>query len=111
VPHGHHLPTRNHGRRLHLRHYCYEAFKAIAEQHNFPPDFPSLEVAVGLYTMIFSRPDVYSAVAEVDGRVVGSNFLWEGDTIGGVGPLTVAPAAQNGSIGRWLMEGANEVAI
>jgi hypothetical protein len=27
---------------------CYEAFKAIAEQHHFPPDFPSADVTVGL---------------------------------------------------------------
>jgi hypothetical protein len=32
--------------------------------------------------------------------VVGSNFLWEGDAIAGVGPITVDPAAQNGSVGR-----------
>lgn len=83
---------------------CYEAFKAIADQHNFPPDFPSPDIAIGLLSMIFSRPDVYSVVAEADGRVVGSNFLWEGDTIAGVGPITVAPTAQNGSIGRQLME-------
>lgn len=83
---------------------CYEAFKVIAEQHNFPPDFPSAEVAVGLLTMVLARKDVYSVVAELDRRVVGSNFLWEGDTIAGVGPITVLPAAQNSSIGRQLME-------
>lgn len=83
---------------------CYEAFKAIADQHNFPPDFPSTDVAVGLLTMVLSRPDVYSVIAEIDDRVVGSNFLWEGDTIASVGPITVAPAAQNGSVGRRLME-------
>jgi GNAT superfamily N-acetyltransferase len=83
---------------------CYEAFKVIAEQHNFPPDFPSADVAVGLLTMVLSKNDVYSVVAELDRRVVGSNFLWEGDTIAGVGPITVLPTAQNGSIGRQLME-------
>ena len=25
---------------------CYEAFKGIAEQHNFPPDFPSPDIAI-----------------------------------------------------------------
>lgn len=83
---------------------CYEAFKAIAEQHNFPPDFPSVHIAVSLLSMILSRPDVYSVIAEIDDRVVGSNFLWEGDTIAGVGPITVVPGAQNGSVGRQLME-------
>ncbi len=83
---------------------CYEAFKAIAGQHNFPPDFPSVEVAVGLLTMVLSRQDVYSVVAERQGRVVGSNFLWEGDTIAGIGPISVLPTEQNGSIGRRMME-------
>jgi GNAT superfamily N-acetyltransferase len=83
---------------------CYEAFKVISEQHNFPPDFPSPDIAIDLLMMVLSREDVYSVVAELDGRIVGSNFLWEGDTIAGVGPITVLPAAQNGSLGRQLME-------
>ena len=84
---------------------CYEAFKAIADQHNFPPDFPSSEVAGGLITSLLSRSgEIYSVVAEVDGRVVGSNFLWENGTIAGVGPITIDPSAQNAAVGRRLME-------
>jgi GNAT superfamily N-acetyltransferase len=83
---------------------CYEAFKAIADEHNFPPDFPSSEVSGGLLTSLLSRGDLYRVVAEVDGRVVGSNFLWENGTIAGVGPITVDPAAQNVAVGRRLME-------
>jgi predicted N-acetyltransferase YhbS len=82
---------------------CYEAFKAIAESHNFPPDFPSPEAAAGLLSYLLSRGDIYAVVAETDGRVVGSNFLWEAASIAGVGPITVDPSAQNGSIGRLLM--------
>ena len=83
---------------------CYGAFKAIADQHNFPPDFPSPEIAVGLVASLLSRGDIYSVVAEVDGRVVGSNFLWENGAIAGVGPITVDPSAQNVAVGRRLME-------
>lgn len=83
---------------------AYEAFKAVADEHNFPPDFSSPDEAVSFLSTVLSRSDIYSVVAEVDGRVVGSNFLWEGDTIAGVGPITVDPAAQNGSVGRRLME-------
>lgn len=82
---------------------CYEAFKTIAEQHHFPQDFPSVDTAVGLLTMVLSRSDVFSVVAECDGQVVGSNFLWEGDTIAGVGPITVLPSSQNSSVGRQLV--------
>jgi len=83
---------------------CYEAFKAIADQHNFPPDFPSREVAVGLLSMLLSHPGFYAVVAEADGRIVGSNFLDERSTIVGLGPITVEPSGQNSGIGRQLME-------
>jgi predicted N-acetyltransferase YhbS len=81
---------------------CYEAFKTIAEAHSFPPDFPSVEAATGLASALLSNRRVYSVVAESDGRIAGSNFLWE-DELAGVGPITVDPASQNGSIGRSLM--------
>ena len=83
---------------------CYHAFSDIAGQHNFPPDFPVPEIAIGLMSQILSRGDVYSVVAEADGRVVGSNFLWENSIIAGVGPITIDPAAQNLAVGRRLMQ-------
>src|SRR4028119_571881 len=83
---------------------CYGAFRAISDEHNFPPDFPSPEIAGGLLASLLSREDVYSVVAEVDGRVVGSNFLWENMAIAGVGPITIDPAAQNVAVGWALME-------
>ena len=82
---------------------CYHAFAAIAQEHNFPPDLPSAEVGVGLVTALLSRPDVYSVVAESEGRVVGSNFLWESTRIAAVGPITVDPEGQNSAVGRALM--------
>lgn len=83
---------------------CYKAFKTIADQHNFPADFPNPESAIGLISYIFSQAGVYSVVAESDGQIVGSNFLWEDIFIAGVGPITVDPWIQNSSIGRKLME-------
>lgn len=84
---------------------CYKAFATISGAHNFPPDFPSPEVAVGLMSMLLGRPDVYSVVAEDgSGNVVGSNFLWESDTVAGVGPITVDPKVQNSSYGRAMMQ-------
>lgn len=84
-------------------HICYQAFSAINRHHNFPPDFPAPDVAVGRLTMMFSHPGFYGVVAEVDGKVVGSNCLDERDTIAGLGPITVDPATQNGGVGRALM--------
>lgn len=81
-----------------------EAFGAIADQHNFPRDFPSTEVATDLASMLIAHPGFYGVVAEQDGRIIGSNFLDERSAIAGVGPITVDPAAQNAGIGRRLME-------
>src|SRR3954453_10683785 len=67
---------------------CYEAFKTIAEQHGFPPDFPSSDIATDLISHLLSRSDIHAVIAERDGRVVGSNFLWEADAIAGAGPIT-----------------------
>jgi GNAT superfamily N-acetyltransferase len=83
---------------------CYEAFKAIANQYNFPPDFPSRGVAVGVLSMLLSHPSFYSVIAEADGRIVGSNFLDERSTIAGLGAITVEPSVQNSGIGRQLVE-------
>jgi GNAT superfamily N-acetyltransferase len=87
---------------------AYDAFKHIAEAHNFPPDFPSAEVATGLLTWMLTNACFYSVVAEMDGRVVGSNFLDERNPIAGVGPITIDPAVQNKKIGRALMENVHE---
>jgi len=82
---------------------CFEAFKAIDDAHNFPWDFPSPAVATEVLAMMLSSPGVYAVVAELEGRVVGSNFLDERGPIGGIGPITVDPAVQDGTIGRRLM--------
>lgn len=87
---------------------CYTAFKTIAERHGFPPDFPNPEVAVGLIEHLVSRADIASVVAELGGRVVGSNFLWTEEAVAGVGPITVDPSVQNNRIGRVLMEAVLE---
>jgi predicted N-acetyltransferase YhbS len=85
---------------------CYNAFKAVADQHNFPPDFPSQEVTRGLLDRLLANPGFYSVVAEFDGTIVGSNFVDERSTIAGLGPITVDPAVQNRAVGRQLMQNA-----
>lgn len=86
----------------------YEAFRGIAEQHNFRPDFESPEVATQLAESFVANPSVYGVVAEQDGRVVGSNFLWEHDPIRAVGPVTVDPNTQARGVGRVLMNAVIE---
>jgi len=37
---------------------CYSAFKTISEAHNFAPDFPSPDVAIGLLTWMLTPSKV-----------------------------------------------------
>ena len=85
---------------------CHDAFADIAERHNFPKDFPSPEAAIEALTGMLSS--AYSAVVELGGSVVGSNFLDERSQICGVGPITVAPAAQSRGAGTLLMQAVLE---
>lgn len=87
---------------------CYNAFKTISEAHGFPLDFPAPEVAIGLLTWMLEHPKFYSVIAEMDGTIVGSNFLDERNQIAGVGPITVDPTVQNRAVGRRLMDAAHE---
>ena len=91
-----------------LSRICFEAFGSIHDHHRFPRDFPSIEAAAGLMSMWIPHPKVWGVVAEIDGRIVGSNFLDERDSIPGVGPITIAPEAQNSGVGRRLMDAVIE---
>jgi len=82
------------------------AFQTLAESHNFPPDFPSVEVATGLLSMLLANPGFYGVVAEDGDRVVGSNFADQRSPIAGIGPISVDPMAQNQGVGRSLMQAA-----
>lgn len=83
---------------------CFDAFSTINGAHGFPCDFPGPEVATAVISMMFASPDFYCVVAESDGRIVGSNVLDERSVIGGVGPITIDPDAQNLGVGRKLMQ-------
>ena len=86
----------------------YDAFAAIATRHCFPiepgsPAFTQYKVA----DMLASEGFV-GLIAERDGEIRGSAFIDERDAIAGIGPVTVAPAAQDEGVGRVLMEAALE---
>lgn len=86
----------------------YEAFKGIAERHDFRPDFESAEAATQLAEAFIANPAAYGVVAESGGRVVGSNFLWEHNPVRAVGPVTVDPHTQARGVGRELMRAVIE---
>lgn len=87
---------------------CYEAFRTLAEHHGFPPDFPSAKDAAEILRGLLTHPRFYSVVAELDGCIVGSNFLDERSTVAGLGPISIHPELQNATIGRRLMLAALE---
>ena len=82
----------------------FEAFKGIAARHNFPQEFPSPNAGAMVMSFLLTHPKFYSVVAEVDGHIVGSNFLDERSEIAGVGPISVDPNSQGKGFGRILME-------
>ncbi len=86
----------------------FDAFSTIAAQHSFPADIPSAEVGIDFMRMLLSHPRFFSVVAEVDGTIIGSNFLDERSDVVGLGPISVHPTVQNRQIGRRLMEAALE---
>ena len=75
---------------------------------SFPVISQTLEDAVQLTGLFVDHPAIFGVVAEIDGRVVGSNFLDERNLIRGVGPITVAPDVQERGVGRQLMEAVIE---
>lgn len=85
---------------------CYEAFTTLNQHHNFPPDFPSADVASEVMSFMFKHPGFFCVVAEQEGKIVGSNCMDERCVIAGIGPITVDPGAQDRGAGRQLMKAA-----
>jgi predicted N-acetyltransferase YhbS len=86
-------------------HTIDKAFRGIADHHNFPHDFPSLDAAMQIAQMSLHNPHIVGFVAEDEsGEFLGSNFLWRFDEIAGVGPITVNPDTQAKGVGRRLMQ-------
>jgi predicted N-acetyltransferase YhbS len=82
---------------------CYRAFCELADRHNFPHEFPDLEAAHGVVRSMISNQGHYGIVAELNGRIAGSNFMDERSAIAGIGPISVDPDVQNSGAGRAMM--------
>lgn len=82
---------------------CFEAMTKVADQHGFPPDFPSADVAIMGVVGMINHPKFHCLVAEVDGRIIGSMFVDERSTIYGLGPLTVDPVVQARGAGTAML--------
>ena len=53
----------------------YAAFQTLADHHNFPRDFPSVEAATGVFSMLVANRGFCGLVAVEDSRIAGSNFV------------------------------------
>lgn len=84
----------------------YDAFKDVSERHGFTSGFPTVEIAARPVRLFLGYDSVWSAVAEVDRRIVGAIFYDEGDPIHGVALVSVDPGAQRHGVGRRLMHAA-----
>ena len=87
-----------------LGRVLFEAFKSLADQHGFPRDFSSADVAGQIAGMLIGHPGFYGVVAERGTRIVGSNFMDERSSVLGIGPISVDPGVQNSGVGRRLMQ-------
>ena len=81
----------------------FRAFESFHRSRGYQPDFPDAAAAIGLAAAQIADPSVFGVVAVRGGRVIGSNFLTEGDPIRGVGPISVDPSDQGHGVGRLLM--------
>lgn len=86
----------------------HDAFREVAERHGFPPAFHSVEAATRVIKLFVDLPVLVNWVAEVEGRVVGSISLDEGDEIRAVALVAVDPSVQGRGVGRRLMKAALE---
>jgi GNAT superfamily N-acetyltransferase len=88
---------------------AFDAHQTVSAAHNFPPEQPSLEFAIGMMNFKLNDPYAYGVVAERDGAILGSVFLtsFPPAPVAAIGPLTVDPS-QEGKVGRLLMEAVLE---
>jgi predicted N-acetyltransferase YhbS len=84
---------------------AHAAFADIAQRCQVPPDIPTQDLAIKLFTRWIAHPDFHVIVAELDGRLVGSVVIDERSSIAGLGPFTVDPEVQHRSVGHRLTRG------
>ncbi|MDM4719460.1 thioester reductase domain-containing protein [Micromonospora sp. WMMA1363] len=88
-----------------LTRICYDAFNAMNMSLGLPPEWSSEQAVSEMLQGRLASPSCLCHVAvDQSGSVVGSNFLVLGESVGALGPLSVATGAQGGGAGRMLME-------
>lgn len=87
---------------------AFEAHQHVATLHHTPPEHPTVEFSIAMFSTKLRDPRCTGWVSERAGQVVGSVFLNTfTPTVAAIGPLTVLPACEGG-VGRALMQQALE---
>ena len=81
----------------------YDAFESIATRHNHPIEPPSRDFTQFMLLQMLANNGFVGFVAERDGEILGSAFVDDRSLIAGIGPVTVAPPAQDAGVGRELL--------
>ncbi len=82
----------------------YEAFKDIADRHNFEPAFESPEFATLVVRLLGQTEGWNSYIYLEDGAPAAVNFGDERDEVVGVGPVATGVAHQGKGLGRKVMQ-------
>ena len=82
----------------------YDAFESIATRHNLPIEADSPDFTRFLVSQMLANDGIAGIVAVRGEEILGSAFVDERGAIAGIGPVSVAPSAQDEGVGRRLME-------
>ncbi|MEV7776427.1 thioester reductase domain-containing protein [Kitasatospora sp. NPDC086791] len=84
---------------------CFDAFETLNASLGLTPEWSSVDEVTEMFRDRLAAPGCLALVAVDDsGAVLGSNFLVLGESVAAFGPLSVAPGAQGGGVGRLLMD-------
>ncbi|WP_224278900.1 type I polyketide synthase [Streptomyces sp. LS1784] len=84
---------------------CFDAFTTLNASLGLAPEWSSVDEVTEMFRDRLAAPGCLAYVAlDGAGSVTGSNFLVLGESVAAFGPLSVAPGAQGGGVGRLLMD-------
>jgi len=81
----------------------HQAFDKVFSEHGFRYSSGSVSSIEAFVARLIGDSRVYGVVAELNRKIIGSNFLDERDSIRGLGPTTVDPNCQGLGAGRKLV--------
>lgn len=90
---------------------CVDGFKAFNDSVGLPDEFPGGVPPVGMLQFTQQHPSMELFVAvDAGGHVVGTCSIDLRDSVGGIGPIVIAPGRWSRGVGRRLMEACLEAA-